>query len=247
MHKRRLPIFIAVLSVLAMLLALFQLFQPLAPLAITNTQVGGIPLSVYAPRESRTGPVIVIAHGFAGSRQLMGQFAVSLARAGYTTLAFDFPGHGQNTTPLGGDMLDQARRGQQLAAALDVIVAEARGRGNGQVGLLGHSMGSNAVTSYAQADLRIAATVAVSLGSEDVTLSRPRNLLVLTGALEAGLHPTAQGIIDQAAGGVGTLAVTYGSFEEGTARRAVFPAAVEHIGVLFSPTSLDESVRWFDA
>ncbi|MBC8162325.1 MAG: alpha/beta hydrolase, partial [Roseiflexaceae bacterium] len=40
---------------------------------------------------------------------------------------------------------------------------------------------------------------------------------------------------------------TYGSFEEGTARRAVFPAAVEHIGVLFSPTSLDESVRWFDA
>ena len=245
---RRSTVITAVLSLALMLIALVQLFRPLAPLVITNEHLNDIPLTVYTPRSADApAPVVVIAHGFAGSRQLMGQFAVTLARAGYTAITFDFPGHGQSTTPLQGGLLDREERNEQLEATLDTVVAEARQLGNGQVALLGHSMGSQAVTSYAQAHPQIAATVAVSLGSASVTATSPRNLLLLTGALESSLQPTAQNIIDVAAGGAGELATTYGSFTDGSARRAVFPGAVEHIGVLFSPTSLDESLRWFDA
>lgn len=245
---RRRVLIVAALSVALMTGALVQLVRPLQPLVITNQRLSDIPLTVYAPRSAGTpAPVVVIAHGFAGSRQLMGQFAVTLARAGYTAVTFDFPGHGQSTTPLQGGSLDRDERNVQLDGTLDTVVAEARRLGDGQVALLGHSMGSQAVISYAQAHPEIAATVAVSLGSERMTATSPRNVLLLAGALEAELLPTAQGVIDAAAGGAGELATTYGSFADGSARRAVFPAAVEHIGVLFSPTSLDESLRWFDS
>jgi pimeloyl-ACP methyl ester carboxylesterase len=213
---------------------------------VAQIAVGRTPVTVYLPAGPERGPAVVVAHGFAGSQQIMEAFALALARGGYRVVSFDFPGHGRSAVPLrDGD--DREARSRQLAAALDDVVRYAQARFGGPVGLLGHSMGSDAVARYAANRPEIAATVGVSLVYRGVTPERPRNLLVLTGAWEPGLIPVAQAVADGAAGGAGATGVTYGSFAEGTARRVVLVPWVEHVAVLFSPVSLEESYRWFSA
>ncbi|WP_300971742.1 alpha/beta fold hydrolase [Thiocapsa sp.] len=56
-------------------------------------------VSLHFPGTKACRPVVVIAHGFAGSRQMMQAYAVTLARNGYLAVTFDFPGHGRNSTP----------------------------------------------------------------------------------------------------------------------------------------------------
>ena len=46
-----------------------------------------------------------MAHGFAGSRQLMLGYGYTLAQAGYAILLWDFAGHGANPQPLTPDSL----------------------------------------------------------------------------------------------------------------------------------------------
>lgn len=219
------------------------LAAPLAPLArVEGVTIGATPATLFLPRGPEAGPSVVIAHGFAGSQQLMQQFAIALAQGGYRTVVFDFPGHGQSVQPMAGGLQERARRNQQLEAALGEMVAYAEARFGGPVGLLGHSMGSEVVTRYAQSDPAVAATVGVSLVYEGVTPDSPRNLLALTGAWEPGLIPLALAVAPGGAPGV-----TSGSFADGTARRAVLVPGAEHVGVLFSGVSMAESLAWFQA
>ena len=51
--------------------------------------------------------MVLIAHGFAGSQQLMQPIATTLARNGFVAIPFDFPGHGRNTSPMRGGLTDQ--------------------------------------------------------------------------------------------------------------------------------------------
>jgi hypothetical protein len=49
-----------------------------------------------------------------------------------------------------------------------------------------------------------------------------------------------------AAGGEAREGVTYGSFDNGTARRLAFSDGVEHIGVLYSAETLSEALGWMN-
>ncbi len=206
----------------------------------------GTPVTIFHPHEHRGAPVAVIAHGFAASRQIMFPFAITLARNGYIAVTFDFPAHGQNTRPMTGNLSDSEKPYQVLRASLDQVISYVKSRFNHEVVLLGHSMGSATVTRYAQENPQFPAVVAVSLVYEKVTPQSPRNLLVINGGLEVGLRKIAQGVIDPLAGGQGRVGVTYGSIQEGTARRVAYAPGVEHIGVLFSHTSLREALIWLD-
>jgi Serine aminopeptidase, S33 len=193
--------------------------------------------------------MVVIAHGFAGSQQLMQPFAVSLARNGYVAVTFDFPGHGRNAAPLGGGLADDDARSRELLDALGRVVAFARDlpHGDGRVALLGHSMASDVVVRYARAHPEVQATVAVSLFSRGVTAGSPRNLLVVDGALEpAVLKDEAYRVVGMATAGQVEEGVTYGSFADGTARRLALADGVEHIGVLYSRESMAEALGWLD-
>lgn len=235
-----------VLGLSGCLFALYQLITPPSSLRIEQTRLGPVPVTIFGSGDP-SGPAIVIAHGFAASQQIMYPFATTLARNGYTAITFDLPGHGQHATPFRGELADRELRYSQLEAALDQVVAYAHQHSDGQVGLVGHSMGSEAVARYAQEHETISAVVGVSLVYDQVTADSPRNLLVITGGLEAGLRTIAEQIANDAAGGAGVAEVTYGDFTDGTARRIVFAPWVEHIGVLFSPVSLREALNWFDA
>ena len=160
-------------ALLAIAGALYRLHAASAGLTIERVSIGEIPATLFRPTGGATAPVIVIAHGFAGSQQLMQSFATTFARNGYVAVTFDFPGHGRNPQPLTGSIADPDGATRTLVEATERVIAFAKTLGDGRVALLGHSMASDIVVRAAKADPDIAATVAVSMFSPAVTPFEP--------------------------------------------------------------------------
>ncbi len=246
---RRLRVAVAVLSALALALALWGLGAGGRGLVVTQARVGGTPVSVYSRPGALPAPAVVIAHGFAGSGRLMGAFATTLAQAGYVAVIYDALGHGRNPRPLAGDVTSETGATAALLAELGRVAAFARAlpEANGRLALVGHSMASDIVVRQAIADPGVRATVAVSLFSPAVTAQAPANLLVVTGAWEAGLADEALRVAGLGTGAPAAPFATIGDPSTGPARRAVLAPGVEHVGVLFSRTALAETRAWLDA
>ncbi|MBB4312335.1 alpha/beta fold hydrolase [Roseospira marina] len=243
---------VALVALAMIALALARLLAPLSDLTVEDATVGRTPVTVFrATGEGPPGPAVVVAHGFAGSRQLMQSYAIALARAGYVAVTYDALGHGRHPDPLPGNLTEVTGATVYLLKQLDAIVGYARvlSPGHDRVALLGHSMASDIVVRQAGDDHEAyAGVVAVSMFSPVVTADVPPNLLVVVGGLEP------QVLKDEAARVVGMVAdddpphwgVTYGDFEAGSARRMAISPGVEHIGVLFGRAGITEAVAWLD-
>lgn len=253
-------IFAALIALCMVAAALATLWRADSGVAVSKDQLGGsTPVYVYRPaakifalpglswREDAL-PVVVISHGFAGSQQLMQAFAVALARNGYLAVTFDYLGHGRNLEPLGGDVTRVDGATRLLLEQTREVVDYALGQPDAGEGLavLGHSMASDVVVRYAQGDPRVDATIAISLFSPAVTADSPRNLLIVNGAFEGYLEREALRVLglvtDQP-----ELGVTYGTFADGSARRAAAAPWVEHVGVLYSSSAQAEAITWLNA
>ncbi len=198
-------------------------------------------LVVLAPEEHASGsrPVVLIAHGLAGSTAIMRGFALTLAHAGYTAVLWDFQGHGTNPEPMVGSMGERS----SLQATAEAALTEALARGYGdpeRVAILGHSMGSGVALNFGIDHGEVAATIAVSPADADVTPELPRNLLLIAGALEGRFVQNAEELLADA-GGKG------GDPDAGTARDLLIAPGVEHISILFSPTVHAAARDWLDA
>ena len=229
---------------------------------IEAQRLGTTPVTVFRPAGGGTGtgtgtgaaPVVLIAHGFAGSQQLMQPFALTLARNGFVAVTFDFPGHGRNPAPMRGGLADQNASLRTLLASMDEMGGFARslaGAG-GRYAVLGHSMASDIIVRHAQADPAVQASVGVSLFAPSIVADTPgdspRNLLVITGALEPRLlADEALRVVGRVAGAGPQTDTTYGRFDAGTARRATRSPGVEHIGVLYSAHTQAETLAWLNA
>ncbi|GGK26513.1 alpha/beta hydrolase [Salinarimonas ramus] len=245
---------LALLAAAAIAFALWRLDAATRPLVVERVTVGHVPASVYRPANEAAGPAVVIAHGFAGSRQLMQAFAVTLARNGYVAIAFDYAGHGRNPRPLAGSIVEEDGATRTLVAETRAVADAARALGDGRLALLGHSMASDIVVRAARALNEdagapvVAATIAVSMFSPAVTADEPENLLVVVGGLEAGLREEALRVLALAADGARVAeGTTVGDPAAGTGRRVVFAEGVEHVGVLYARETLAETVAWLDA
>ncbi|MEM9013135.1 MAG: alpha/beta fold hydrolase [Pseudomonadota bacterium] len=214
-----------------------------------EVRIGTTPATRVIGEGGGARPAVVIAHGFSGSRPLMRSFAQTLAGAGYAVLFFDFLGHGRNATPMSGNLLDEEGAGRVLLTQLQEVIAYARSMegSDGRIAVLGHSMGSDIVTRAAVADPTIVATVAISMFSNAPTAEAPANLLLIAGGWERFLREAALEMVAQVADGPAEAGVTYGSHQDGSARRAVFAPGVEHVGVLYDPVSLEAARDWLDA
>ncbi|MEO1207825.1 MAG: alpha/beta fold hydrolase [Pseudomonadota bacterium] len=238
-------------AVAAIALAVWQLESVRAGLTITHTLVGTTPVTITHREGTAPAPVIVIAHGFAGSRQMMAAYALTLARAGYVAVSFDFKGHGRNAVPMSGDLeriegttqLLVSETAEIIDAALALPVAD------GRVAVLGHSMASDIIIRQAIADPRVKATVAISAFSKATTSDAPANLLLIAGEWEGGLRDEALRALrlvstDAVEGRtVGTPSVSDG---DAGGRRFVSAPSVEHVGILYSATALREARAWLD-
>ncbi len=79
--------------ILALLLIAVSWWQvAAAPRGLTVRQLGrdGAPMLYLAPAGAHEAPGVLVAHGFAGSRQLMLGYGYTLAHAGYAVLLWDF-------------------------------------------------------------------------------------------------------------------------------------------------------------
>ena len=240
---------VAALAVGVIALAVWQLERDRAGLVVAPLAVeGGTPATLFLRADGEPAPVVVIAHGFAGSRQLMEPFALTLAQAGYTVASFDFEGHGRNSRPMSGDVttVQGTTRFLMDETARVAEAALAHPRSDGRLALLGHSMASDIIVRTAIEEPRSGAVVAVSMFSRAVTETEPPNLLVIAGEWEARLREEALRAVRLAEPSA-EAGVTVGDPAVGTARRAAFAPAVEHVGVLYSATSLRESRDWLDA
>lgn len=246
-RRRLFGVLIALVALGGIGLALWKLTAASAGVVVTPIDVEGTPATVFRPADGPPRPVVVIAHGFAGSRQLMQSFALTFARNGYIAVTFDFAGHGRNPKPLTGSITDASGATQTLLAELGRVAAVARGLGDGRLAVLGHSMASDVVVRYGEANPAVAATIAVSMFSPAVTAAAPGNLLVIVGDWESMLKQEALRVVALAiAPREATPGVTYGDVATGTGRRAAFSAYVEHASVLFSEDSMREALAWLD-
>ena len=239
---------ILVAAVVAAMYSVWQLECARSGIQISHRTVGQTPVTVMRPPDVTSAPVAVIAHGFAGSRQLMEGFALTLAHSGYIVVSYDLLGHGRNPVPMSGDvsmvtgttqiLMDELARVSDAALALKGA--------NGQLALLGHSMASDIVVRQAVRDARVGAVVAVSMFSLAVTKDQPGNLLVIAGAWETMLATEAERAL-QLADPAARLGQTVGDPAKGTARRAVLSPNTEHVSILFSQTTLVETRDWLNA
>ena len=229
------------------LLAVFRLEADSNGLSRTTLMVDTTPATVWRRVGADDAPVVVIAHGFAGSRQLMDGFALTLAQAGYIAVSFDFAGHGRNPVPMSGDvtvvegttlvLMDELGRVSDAALALPGA--------DGRLALVGHSMASDVVVRQAIRDLRVGAVVAVSMFSTALTAREPANLLVIAGEWEGMLAREALNAL-QLADPEAALGQTVGDPAAGSGRRAVLTPNTEHVSVLYAPATLRQTRDWLD-
>lgn len=232
----------ALLALTALVLSLWRLEGARSGLEILPVEVGTTPATLYRMPDGERR-LVVVSHGFAGSRQLMEAYSLTLARAGFAVLAFDYEGHGRNTVPMSGDvtsvegttrrLIDETRRVIDAGLALPGVT--------GPVALLGHSMATDVIVRAAAADPQVADIVAISMYSEAVTPDHPQSLLIITGEWEPHLRAAALDALRM----IDAEAVEGDTVTEGDLRRrAVVAPSVEHVGVLYSATGLAEARDW---
>ncbi len=227
------------LTLLALLILVaaswWQVLAAREGLTVRELSRDGTPLTYIAPQGARRAPAVVVAHGFAGSRQLMLTYGHVLAHAGYAAMLPDFSGHGANDQALDRDAL-QRDLDAAYAALLEQPEVDPQ-----RVALLGHSMGSGAVmTAGVRQPDRYRATVAISPTGADVSPTAPRNFLLQAGSLEGGFVANAERLLAQAGGENPDLA-------GGRARRLVIVPNAEHISILFRDESHQAGLGWLNS
>ncbi len=241
----------AVVGTIVLVVSLVGLARAQDGGTVRPATVNGIPVFVYSTGEQ--SPAVVVAHGFSGSAQIMDPLARGLMRSGLTVITFDFPGHGANAEPLTAAATQRDSTSDVLQSALGDVVAWARQQPEvdpDRLALLGHSMGASAVVQYLVDDDASRARAAVTLSLPSAARiptgesAVPPNLLLLFGALESSTFADAalEGV--RAAYPEANVGQQYGNVTAGTARQAQSIPGVEHIGILFSPSTLDATVAW---
>ena len=208
---------------------------------ITSIQVGQTPVVHYATAEA-DGPIVVVAHGFAGSQQMMQGYALPLARAGYRVYAFDFLGHGRHPDAMSGDVssIDGTTRllVEQVTQVLDAVGGDTR-----PIALLGHSMATDILVRAAAARDDIGPIILVSAFSTEIDALTPNNLLLLTGAWETKLRRFAREAVQMVDPGAGEGDI---AMIGDVSRRSVVAPFSEHVSVLQNRVARRAALAWLD-
>ncbi|MFB2837417.1 alpha/beta hydrolase [Floridanema evergladense] len=228
-------IFLLTIAILSIAFSWWGVATAQNGLVVRSFSRDNVPMLYVAPKNQDKIPGVLVAHGFAGSKQLMLGYAHTLAHAGYGVLLWDFGGHGANSTPLKFDSL------QEYIDVATATLLEQPQIDASRLASLGHSMGSGAVISAAIKDSQsFAATVAVSPTGKGVTSATPHNLQLQAGSWEPGFVANAEKLL-QAAGGENQNLAT------GKGRELIIVPNAEHITILFRDESHQAAIKWLNA
>jgi dienelactone hydrolase len=230
MTRNRIVLLAIALVIIAV--AWWQIAVARRGLVIRDLERDGVPMRYLAPEGAVSAPGVVIAHGVAGSRQLMLGYAYTLAHAGYAVLLFDFGGHGANPNPFSRGSLQG-----DLDTAYSVLIEQGEVDPS-RLALLGHSMGSGVVMAAGiRNPERYAAVVAISPTGANVTPDVPRNLLLMAGSAEPQFVANAERLLAAGGGPNDDLA-------GGRGRALTVIPLAEHITILFRGESHRAAVEW---
>lgn len=233
----------AAAAVLVAVLSVIMLEGQRTGVSAEKLTLANTPVTLWQSDGAADGPLVVVAHGYAGSRQMMQPISIALARSGFVVAAFDFYGHGRNSEPMSGNVTSLDGTTAQLVTqtiALSRAAVDLPGV-TGPVSLVGHSMATDVVIRAAERIDGTAAVVAISMYSDAVTPEAPERLLIVSGAQEDRLRKVALDRLrqlDPDATEGETIALGP------VARRAVSAPWVGHVGVLYSSFTLIEVRDW---
>ncbi len=204
---------------------------------VDQLRIGDTPVTHWAPED----PVatVVIAHGFAGSRQVMTAYAWTLAANGYAVATYDLLGHGTHPVPMSGDVTAIDGTTQLLVDQTRAVMDHF----GPAPALLGHSMATDIIIRAAK-DRDTGPVIAISAFSGAVTADHPPSLLLIAGEWEARLiafGQTALALIDPDARDGDLVG------REGIQRMALIAPRSEHVAILYHPYALSQTVAWLDA
>ncbi|MDO4637206.1 MAG: alpha/beta hydrolase [Lautropia sp.] len=219
-----------------------------------TTEMQPMVAKLYRPRSAsveRPAPGLLALHGYQSDKEAANTFgAPELARRGYVVLAIDQFGHGYSTkAPASNKSMSGADNGYQYLKRLPFVDRQ-------RLGIFGHSTGAlNAVRVALQnPDHR-----AVNGQSSNGGMMAGLHNYLLTQGLYEEIGPYREKIFPvgdlvhhekrlKAFGlPIGDTLVwnrTYGSFADGTARRADLVAGT-HLGVMVSAHTNQSAIDWF--
>ena len=229
---------------------------------VTNVRFknyNGIPIRAKLLRPKEAGPDhrlpgVVYIHGYQNNRETGDAYCIEAARRGFVVLNIDAIGRGNSGLPNRPEApdFDKTYGGKSALAylrSLPFVRAES-------VGMMGHSLGAEMAYRVALADPGVRALVITGFAyTLEASQSAPKNMLMIIGKWDE-YRPRMTGVRDIEREWMDTprtkkvvaadrpqLGRTYGSFEDGTARRVVVPRAI-HIQVSHSGYAVAETVEW---
>ena len=75
-------IIVFLIALIAVAVSIYHLEEPRRGIEFSDVNIGKTPATLYELADTE-GPIVVVAHGFAGSRQIMQAYSLTLADAGY--------------------------------------------------------------------------------------------------------------------------------------------------------------------
>lgn len=222
------------------LLAVIQLEAARRSIEIDHLDFGQTPVTIYQGQSAEKS-LVIVSHGFAGSRQMMEAISLTLARAGHVVVSFDYLGHGRHDEALSRDIHSLTGTTEDLVEqTLEVINHAGQLIDAEKIALVGHSMATDVVIRAVERLPQVKDVVAISMYSDAVTAEHPRRLLIVSGARETRLREVALQAIAQ----IDPRAEGETVVQTGVERRAVAAPWVGHVGVLWSATTLTEVADW---
>ena len=220
-----------------------------------NSEYDGINLELnylIPPEHSEIG--VIVAHGFASDRWGVHNLALSVAKLGAHVVAMDYRAHGLSGGQLSGDWDIRAQQ-----AADDMLTAWKFLHESGceNIFIIGHSMGGFCATRFSMTypDL-INGSVVIGASMPyiglDLNETNPKNTLFIIGNKEELFTPeellsTLQTTTGNASAELG---VTYGSFQNYTARKAEIIGdkknPITHAAEQTHPLIFEASVDWIN-
>ena len=181
---------------------------------------------------------IVVGHGFSGNAQLMQPMSIELVKKGFTVINLDFRGHGASGGYLNSlELINDVNAAVEYLENLSHII---------EIGLVGHSMGSEAVTSFARTyPNRTKATVAI--GGIPSNMTYIPNLLLAIGLFEQGY--TEEDVLKGLRLYTGLpnveIGVKYGNSFLGNAAMGIISPFSEHTNKVKDSYIIHNTVMWF--
>jgi pimeloyl-ACP methyl ester carboxylesterase len=186
-------------------------------------------------------PGVVLVHSYFQASESLRPMALFLARRGFVVLDVTLA------------PLTPARRPRELknftadVEAAIYYLKESALCSDGQISLLGHSLGGNLAALCATTYPNVPAAISIGFPAESA-LRSPRNLLLGAGVFDELHGPSKmEKALLEATGGAGRdPGITVGKFSEGTARRLVISPYSDHATEIIDPLLMTESVKWLE-